>query len=229
MNYNLLGNGTSTGTTWTLSGLNLPLQQNLFIRGRGYYRAGYQNGSESIAEAVRNVFLTLPPMPSAVVSRKLHGATPFDVPLPLGGNPGMECRSGGAGGDYQIVLTFAGAVSFTGASVTAGTGSVSSTSGGGTNTVTINLTGMTNGQSINLRLTGVSDGTGTGDVNVTMGILLGDTNGNGTVNASDVSQTKSQSGQPLGASNFRNDVNASGAINASDIGQVKTQSGMTLP
>jgi hypothetical protein len=32
--------------------------QNFYIRARGYYRSGHQNGSESITESVRNVFLT---------------------------------------------------------------------------------------------------------------------------------------------------------------------------
>ena len=38
--------------------MNLPTGQNLYIRARGYYRSGYQNGSESIQESVRNAFLT---------------------------------------------------------------------------------------------------------------------------------------------------------------------------
>jgi uncharacterized delta-60 repeat protein len=61
LNYAFLGNGTPAGTNWTLSGLNLSSGQNLYIRARGYYRSGNQNGSESIAESVRNVFLPLPP------------------------------------------------------------------------------------------------------------------------------------------------------------------------
>ena len=34
------------------------------------------------------------PILMRAVSRKLHGATPFDVDLPLGGKPGIECRQG---------------------------------------------------------------------------------------------------------------------------------------
>ena len=46
------------------------------------------------------------------VSRKIHGAggPAFDINLPLTGAPGIECRSGGANGDYQVVFNFAGAV-----------------------------------------------------------------------------------------------------------------------
>ncbi|HWW02287.1 MAG TPA: hypothetical protein VNZ64_21480 [Candidatus Acidoferrum sp.] len=58
VNYNFLGNGTAAGSNWTLTGLNLSIGQNFYIRARGYYRGGSLNGSESIAESVRNVFLT---------------------------------------------------------------------------------------------------------------------------------------------------------------------------
>jgi len=56
VNYTPLGNGTATGSNWTLTGLNLPTGVNIYIRARGYYRSGYQNGSESITESVRNAF-----------------------------------------------------------------------------------------------------------------------------------------------------------------------------
>jgi hypothetical protein len=64
---------------------------------------------------------------------------------------------------------------------------------------------------------------------VPMGVLLGDVSGNGSVNATDVSQVKLQSGQPLTDINFRNDVNANGSINATDVSIVKLQSGTALP
>jgi hypothetical protein len=62
-----------------------------------------------------------------------------------------------------------------------------------------------------------------------MNILIGDTNGNGAVNATDVSQTKSRSGQSVGAGNFRSDVNANGTINAVDIAIVKSNVGTAVP
>ncbi len=77
-NYTPLGNGTATGSNWTLTGLSLPTGQNIYIRARGYYRNG-QYGSESIAESVRNAFVTAAPTPTQVVSRKMHGGTPFDI------------------------------------------------------------------------------------------------------------------------------------------------------
>jgi uncharacterized delta-60 repeat protein len=59
VNYTPLGNGIpqSGSSTWTLPGLNLPIGENFYIRARGHYRSGQENGSESITESVRNVFL----------------------------------------------------------------------------------------------------------------------------------------------------------------------------
>jgi hypothetical protein len=159
----------------------------------------------------------------------MHGGTPRDISLPLTGSPGVECRSGGGSNDYQVVFTFPSAVTFTNAAVTAGAGSVSGTSGSGTTTVTVNLTGVTNAQRITVTLFGVNDGMSTGDVGLQIGVLIGDANGNGTVNASDVSQTKSQLGQAVTNSNFRTDINASGTINASDVAIVKSQIGTSIP
>jgi uncharacterized delta-60 repeat protein len=228
--YNFLGSAVFSGGNWTLDGLNLSIGQNFYIRARGYYRSGADNASESTADFVRNVFLTLPPQPTQVVSRKVHGAAgPFDINLPLSAAPGIECRSGGANNDYQLVFTFPSVVTFNSAAVRAGNGSVNSSSGNGTSGITLNLTSVTNAQKITITLAGLNDGTNTGDLDVQMGVLIGDTNGNGSVNASDVSQTKAQSGSPLTASNFRQDVNTNGAINASDVSLVKTKSGTALP
>ena len=60
-------------------------------------------------------------------------------------------------------------------------------------------------------------------------MLIGDTTGNKTVNASDVAQVKAQSGLPVTAANFREDINADGSITASDIGQVKADAGHSVP
>ena len=112
--------------------------------------------------------------------------------------------------------------------MTAGTGNVASFTVSG-NVVTINLTDVTNAQRLGVTLVNVCDGTIAGDVLIPMGVLSGDTGGNGTVNSSDVGQTKAQSGIAVGAGNFREDVNANGSINASDIGLVKSRSGTLLP
>src|SRR5438132_4085220 len=169
------------------------------------------------------------PMAQSAVSRKTHGtAGTFDVPLPLTGNVGVECRSGGATNDYQMIINFATSVTVESASVTSGTGSVSSFSVSASQ-VTINLTGVTNVQTITVTLHNVNDGTSTGDVPVSMGVLVGDVNGDAAVNASDVSLTKSQVGVAVSGSNFREDVNANGVINSVDVAQVKANVGTALP
>jgi hypothetical protein len=170
------------------------------------------------------------PMAQSAFSRKTHGvAGTFDIALPLTGNVGIECRSGGATNDYQMIITFASAVTFTNAAVTAGVGSVSGSSGSGTPIITIDLTGVTNAQRITVTLLGVSNGTSMGDVGVQMGVLIGDTNGSGAVNSGDISQVKGLSGVPINASNFRADVTANGAINSADVNLVKLRSGTVLP
>jgi hypothetical protein len=170
-----------------------------------------------------------PPMVQSAFSQKVHGgAGTFDIPLPLTGNVGIECRSGGATNDYQMIINFASSVTVGSASVTSGTGMVSSFSVSGSQ-VTVNLTGVTDAQIITVMLFNVSDGTHMGNVPVSMGVLVGDVNGNAVVNASDVSLTKSQVGQPVSGSNFREDVNANGLINSVDVALVKSKVGTALP
>jgi hypothetical protein len=181
---------------------------------------------------VDDVALLMPcaPMASDAFSRKVHGsAGTFDIPLPLTGNVGVECRSGGATNDYQMIIDFPTTVTVGSASVTSGTGMVSSFSGSGTSQITVNLTGVTDAQRITMTLHNVNNGTSTGDVPVSMGVLVGDVNDNAVVNASDVSLTKSQVGQPVSGSNFREDVNTNGTISSTDVALVKSEVGTALP
>ena len=93
----------------------------------------------------------------------------------------------------------------------------------------MNISGIANDQTVTVTLANADDGANVGDVSVSMKVLAGDTNASGSVNASDVSQTKAQVGQPVTISNFRTDVNANGSINASDVALVKSKSGTALP
>ena len=173
-----------------------------------------------------------------VMSVSHHGGSPlfFGIHLPLTGIPGIECRSGGATSDYTLQATFSGDVTVTGspqAQVTSGTGTVGvrGVSNGGNvtvsgNIVTIPLTNVANAQTINVTLNGVNGST---NLVIPMSVLIGDTSANARVNASDVAQTKSRSGQPVDATNFRSDVNANGVINASDAEIVKAFVGSGLP
>lgn len=165
-----------------------------------------------------------------VASRKTHnGAGSFDVNLPLNGS-GIEPRSGGANGDYTVVFHFANAVTTVNSVSLAGTGTVSSASVQGGDYV-VNLTGVTNAQRLVVTLNGVTDSAGAtaASVSATVGILIGDTNADRFVNSADIAQTKSQSGNPVGAGNFREDLTADGFINSGDIGLVKSKSGTALP
>ena len=105
---------------------------------------------------------------------------------------------------------------------------VTTTSGNGTKTATINLSGVTNAQTINITLFNLNDGLGTRDLVIPMSVLVGDATGNGTVNSTDVSQTKAQSGHVITTANFREDVIVSGDINSTDVSAVKARSGTGL-
>jgi uncharacterized delta-60 repeat protein len=203
--------------------------ESIAVQADGKILAG--GGFTSIGGQTRNHIARLyaGPQLAGAVSRKTHGgAGTFDVPLPLSGNVGVECRSGGATNDYQIIFNFVNSVTVGSAAVTSGAGSVSSFSVSGS-LVTVNLTGVTNARRITVTLFNVNDGTNSGDVPVSMGVLVGDVNGNAAVNASDVGLTKTQVGQAVGNSNFREDVNANGTISATDVAQVKAEVGTALP
>ena len=168
------------------------------------------------------------PMLTGAASRTSHGtAGPFDVAMPLNGS-GVEPRN--ASGSHTIVLHFDRPVQSGSAAVTSGVGTVSSVSFSG-NDMLVNLTGVANQQRLTItvtNLTGVEGGV-LSSASLTIGFLIGDTTGNGAVNSSDISQTKSQSGVVVSASNARQDVTNNGSINSSDISLVKSRSGTALP
>ena len=97
------------------------------------------------------------------------------------------------------------------------------------NILHVPLTNVADPQRIVVTLASVSDTAHTGDLVIAMNMLIGDTNGNKTVNSTDVGQAKAQSGTPVTAANFRTDVNVSGTVTASDLGQIKAVTGHTLP
>jgi hypothetical protein len=182
----------------------------------------------------------IPLVATSAVSRKTHGAAgDFDVNLPLTGTPGIECRVGGATNDYTIVVVFDSNVSVAGvpqAEVISGMGVIGSNGvpNGGMVTVnggnvTVPLTNVANVQTIQVRLNGVRNANATANITIPMSILVGDVNGNATVNAADVSLCKSHLGEVANATNFRSDANANGAINAADTAIVKSHLGSGLP
>ena len=128
----------------------------------------------------------------------------FDIDLPLNGAPGIECRSGGANNEYQIVTTFTTPISSASAFVTAGAAAIKGGRGSATVNgadVTVDLEQVANAQAIEVEIDGVTNGIAF-RVNVPMKILIGDTNGNGTVNATDISFTKARVGQVVDGTHF---------------------------
>jgi phosphatidylinositol-3-phosphatase len=165
----------------------------------------------------------------SAASRKTHGtAGTFDVPLPLLGTPGIECRSGGASSDYQMVITFGTPVAVAGAEVTQGTGQTSSTSTSG-NQVFVNLTGVTNAQTIQVTLFAVNDGTATNNLTIPMSVLLGDVDATGRVDGNDVSAVQSHTRQTTDGTNYRFDVDATGRIDGNDVSTTQGQTRTSLP
>ena len=157
------------------------------------------------------------------------GAGTFDINMPLSGTSGVEDRSDGTE-NYTLVLTFDTPVNGGTATVTNGTGIAGSPTFSG-NDMIIPLSGVTNVQVITVTASNVTNTNGgvLTSASVDMGFLIGDTGADRQVNSSDVSQTKSQSGQPVTASNFREDVTADGTISSSDVSLVKSKTGSALP
>ena len=170
-----------------------------------------------------------------VVSRKKHGsAGNFDIQLAQNGTSADECRTPGSlpdssTGDYELIVTFVNPIAAVGgASVTSGTGTVTSVSVSGS-TVTIILSGVSNAQRVAVTLTGVNDGTTIGTATITMPVLVGDVNSSGRVDSGDVFLVQQQNGQSLTSSNFREDVNASGRIDSGDVFVVQRANPSDLP
>jgi hypothetical protein len=126
-----------------------------------------------------------------------------------------------------MIVNFANAISLSSATVSAGTATISNAFANSTY-IEVDLIGVSNVQTLSVTLT-VSDGSTTANVVVPMTVLIGDTNGNGVVNSTDVAQTKAQLGIAVSASNYREDVSANGTINSSDVALVKSLLGTSAP
>jgi hypothetical protein len=238
--YYLRGTGVDTATpTWaeelvdTVGSNRLDFFQ-IVLNGNGIPIMSYTKPDSEVTTASRNAPMPggVNPcapviVPTSVVSRKTHtGVGPFDVNLPLTGGPGIECRTGGANGNFDVVFKFAGPPTAVSGATCGGQPATTGTSG---NDTTVHCTGIQNAQTITVTINSVTVGGNTGSTSVLMGVLLGDTSANGSVNSSDVSQTKGQSGTSATATNFRTDVTINGTVNSSDVSTVKSKSGTALP
>ncbi len=169
---------------------------------------------------------------TSAVSRKTHaGAGTLEINLPLSGTAGVESRSGGAGGDHTVVVSFANNVVSGSASVTSGVGSIAGSPTLSGNTMTVNLTGVGNAQTLAVTLSNVTDEFAQvmADTPLHASFLLGDSNGDGGVNAADALQTRGRTGQAADTTNFRSDVNLDGLVNSGDTVIVRAHAGDAVP
>jgi hypothetical protein len=240
-------NQTATAMTWSSETFAQNANANAIRWGTLYNFRFDSNKPPQAANATIGFFKTgspitvaiQAPMPDAcnalsvvsAVSRKTHGAAgDFDIGLPLSGEPGVECRTGGANGNHTIIVTFTNNIASGSASIIEGTGNIASAPINN-NTMTVNLTAVDDVQKITVKLSNVTDTFSQvlPDTNVSMNVLLGDSTGNKSVNATDISLAKTKPGEVVDVTNFREDVTASGDINASDITAIKVHSGNSVP
>jgi hypothetical protein len=210
------------GTTASTTGNGVAPAERSGLNDAGQVAFGFalgQNGAQGHGIAIWSPSLKL----LCAYSRKVHGTNKtFDFELPLTGTLGVECRSssfasGGTQDSFTLLLRFTNKLSSVGsASVTTGVGSVSGTPTINGNTMTVNLTGVTNAQKIIVTLNNVRDAYGRtlASAKVPMGILFGDIDGNRTVDNKDVNAIKV--GAAISQTTFRQDVNIDGSITQQD-------------
>ena len=159
----------------------------------------------------------------SAVSRKTHGsAGDFDLPLVLApaGSGTVEPR---AGGPTTLVFTFSdnveaadGMISSNEFTITNATFSSASISG---NMITLHLTSVTDQSVLGVTLNGISDTNNnalTGDNDVEVRALLGDSNQDQTVSKPDLQVVKSHAGQTLDQTNYLSDLTLDGVIDGLD-------------
>jgi hypothetical protein len=199
-----------------------------FVDGLIWATGGGNNIGGSSGTQFNQVYRPALPVIS-IGSRKPHGTTgPFEISLE-GATLGVECRS--SGGNHTIVFRFVHALSSVGGVSFSGAGSVSSSGvGAEPSEYVVNLAETGNAQVVHVSLTNVTDTAGNQSDNITvsMGVLIGDTNGDGFVNSGDATQTRNRSGQATDATNFRSDYNTDGVVNAGDATTVRARSGTSI-
>lgn len=149
-------------------------------------------------------------------SRQSHGAAgDVDIPLPLVGSAGVECRKSG---NYKVVLTFdqpikSGSVTLTGIGSVDGPPVISG------NQMSVSLKNVLNAQTLGLAVSNViaQSGGGAGYGQVYFKLLHGDVNGDGAVTDSDAALIQSKLSTTLNKGNAACDVNVSGSLNTTDV------------
>ena len=189
--------------------------------GIGSIDAGADHGNNQIFGNNGQVAAPVGPQLLSAVSRRAQAGTAYDIPLPLTGATGVECRI--VSGGVTLVLTFDKPVTSAVATITSGKGSVVGMPLAAGNTLSINLGNVGNAQTLTLGLTNIVSANGgtSPSAAVTFRILQGDVNGNGIVTTSDVALVKFNVGKALNGTNFRMDLNANGLISSSDVNLAK--------
>jgi len=156
------------------------------------------------------------------MSRRIDGAgRKLDVDLTKGN--GIECRSPGNG--YTMVFSFSTLIANCGAADT-GTASI----GPNSNQCSVQLSSFPNAQYTTVHLSGVIDTNGSnGNFSGTGGVLIGDVDGSGRVDSTDVFQVRQQTLQNANPFNFRLDVDGSGRIDSTDVFITRQHSLTSLP
>jgi hypothetical protein len=157
----------------------------------------------------------------------------FGINLPLTGASGVECRSGGSQSNYVVDFIFNNNLSSV-ASVTTSCGTIVSSMIDGTDShrYIVNLSAPScNAEDVTVTLHNVTDNqTNTlTAAPVTMGLLLGDVDGDRTVTTTDFNLTKADNGHSADETNFREDINSNGKIDRRDAKVVRQQRGTSLP
>ena len=171
--------------------------------------------------------------PLSAGSRKLHGgAGSFDINLPASNALGVESRTAAVADSYHVILTFANPVTLNGATVshpTGGAGAISGSPVVNSNHITVNLAKVSNAQRLVINLLGLSNSAITNDFSVPMGILIGDVNGNRSVEGNDVSAVQSRTRQRVDSSTFMYDLDANGSIEGNDVSITQAHTRTSIP
>jgi hypothetical protein len=176
-----------------------------------------------------------------VVSRRVHGgAGAFDIPLPFNGPAGIECRTPGPNGGYQLVFTFDRPVANAGSVAIQGSATQAPANGGqanpsiaaNPNQVVVNLENVANAQHLMVTLSDVRDTSGNAlnPVTARMDVLIGDVNASGRADNGDAIVVRNGAGAiPTDTASARVDINCSGRVDNGDAIVIRNNPGVTLP
>jgi sugar lactone lactonase YvrE len=166
------------------------------------------------------------------LSRKIHtGNRTLDVDLALTGTPTVEPRTGGLAGNHTLVVDFSTNMSQAEATIVGGSAGLSAPASASGTAIVVNLASAADAQIVEIAISNATDSLGRTlpPFSVRLGLLLGDVNNDGSVNAGDALVARNRSGQQANTANLRSDLNLDGVTNSGDALIVRSRSGSTLP